>query len=268
MNPAYPVHQLGRARTSARAVAHGFLGRRASTSALDAPPPGTGEVLRTALPDTFDGIRFEIGRMAKYVDSARTDPWMAAFAANVCQRYGRLAGRIPGLDGKSLSAADQRLVFCEALDLWCREHFAYVNDPPNIEVIQTPKRMVKQTMVPVEVEKHILEPFYEEFEMANPSFYMKGYVPPPLYFGDCDEAVCCYLGLCVSMPRSGAAMNGPESAPVRCFFRFGGNDGTLHHVWAKVKVDEQDIDADHTEPGFKIGDFSRFEAYEEVEVGA
>lgn len=252
----------------ARSLAAAQLGlRQASNSALDAPPPGSGEIRRTALPDTFDGIRFEIGRMTKYVESARKDPWMADFASWISSSYGKMAGDFAAMQGGQV--ADQRLVDCEALDLWCRDHFAYVNDPPNIEVIQTPRRMVKQTLVPASVLKCILEPFYEEFAQAAPGLYVEGYVPPSLYYGDCDEAVVCFLGLSVALPRnSSPEMNGPAGAPVRAFFRFGGNDGTLHHVWARVRIGEHEIDADHTEPGYKMGDFSPFEAYEEVEVPA
>jgi hypothetical protein len=250
-----------------RAVARSQMGlRQASTSALDAPPPGSGEVRHTALPDTFDGIRFEIGRMTKYVASARNDPWLADFASWICSNYARMAGSLAALEGKA--PGDQRTIACEALDRWCRDHFAYVNDPPNIEVIQTPRRMVKQTLIPSAVVKSILEPFYEEFAQAEPSFYVEGYVPPPLYFGDCDEAVVAFLGLCVALPAGGPGMNGAGEEPIRACFRFGGNDGTLHHVWARVYVGATEIDADHTEPGYKIGDFSRFEAYEEVEVPA
>lgn len=254
------------ARASARAV-HQLGLRQASTSALDAPPPGSGEIRRTALPDTFDGIRFEIGRMKKYVESARNDPWLTDFASWICASYGKMAGDAAALQGGLV--ADKRLVDCEALDLWCREHFAYVNDPPNIEVIQTPRRMVKQTLVPTDVLKCILEPFYEEFSQAAPNLYVEGYVPPALYYGDCDEAVVCFLGLSVALSESRSPeMNGPGAGPLRAYFRFGGNDGTLHHVWARVRIDEHEIDADHTEPGYKIGDFSPFEAYEEVEVAA
>lgn len=245
------------------------LGRaQASTASIDSPPPGSGEILRTALPDTFDGIRYEIGRMKKYVLAAAHDPWLQDFAARICSDYAGMADEFAQLQGRSLSDVDREVATCEALDLWCRDHFAYVNDPPNIEVIQTPRRMVKQTLVPPEVIREILDPFYEEFSKV-PSFYVDGYVPPPLYFGDCDEAVVCFLGLCLALrQRFSPTMNGAGREALRGFFRFGGNDGTLHHVWAKVKVSGNDIDADHTEPGYKMGDFSRFEAYEEVEVAA
>jgi hypothetical protein len=75
-----------------------------------------------------------------------------------------------------------------------------------------------------------------------------------MFIGDCDEAATIFCSLCACM----------EIAPVR--FRFGGNDGTLHHVWSRVQADGNWYDSDLTEPGFKLGDFSRFQAYEEVEI--
>ena len=46
-------------------------GSKSAQSAVSAPPPGRGEVRRTALQDDFSGIRFEIARMVKYVQDAR-----------------------------------------------------------------------------------------------------------------------------------------------------------------------------------------------------
>lgn len=281
---SFPVRQSPRRAELGRAVP--FSGRknllaaarprvqlgiaRASSAAIDRPPPKSGEVLHTALPDTFDGIRFEIGRMEKYVRAAQGDPFLADFVAGICGTHADMAAESAQMKGEDISALSRNQLGCEALDEWCRTHYAYVNDPPNIEVIQTPARMVKQTMIPTAVLRDLLEPFYEEFANANPSYHVEGYEPPALYFGDCDEAVTAYLGLCANIPRQPLEMGAPSEPSIGLAFRFGGNDGTLHHVWGRVNVDGKDIDADHTEPGFRFGDFSQFEAYEEhrVEVPA
>jgi len=234
----------------------------ASSSALNAPSPNTGEVRHTALPDTFDGIRFEIGRMIRYVQDAANDAVVRRHTADVCEQYKSM---VASMNGPAPSTED---AFCvEAIDAWCRDHFCYVNDPPNIEVIQTPRRMIKQTKIPKEVTRFMCEPFFEAFEQVGIRLRDE-YVSPDLYIGDCDEAACAMLGMCstVGSGREGSRVGnaGVKLGPLQ--YRFGGNDGTLHHVWSYVGVNGGFVDADHTEPDFKLGDHSRFEAFETVEV--
>ncbi len=170
------------------------------------------------------------------------------------------------MNGAELSASDEKALKLQAIDDWCRDHFVYVNDPPNIEVIQTPRRIVKQTKVPTEVIQYLMTPFYDAFARANPSFHVESYVPKPTYIGDCDEAVVGMQGICVcTFPADDLRMNGPKGRS-RFFFQFGGNEGTLHHVWSKTVLDGKDYHADHTEPGYKLGDHSNFDAYEDVEI--
>lgn len=253
---------------AARVRAYG-LGRAqsANSSALYAPSPKDGEVRRTALPDTFDGIRFEIGRMVKYVQDSREDPVMLEHCRTLCRDFLPMAEEWADRQGRKLDGPKAML---EAAEAWCREHYVYVNDPPNIEVIQTPRRMVKWTKIPAEVLNHVLEPFYGAMRAAVPSFYAEGYRPPAITPGDCDEGSTLMLAHCVCIPvcMAGLSVGGrrldADLGPVR--FRFGGNDGTLHHVWAYVRCGEKWFDCDLTEPGYGLGDHSRFEAYEEVEV--
>lgn len=233
----------------------------ASASALNAPSPLTGEVRHTALPDTFDGIRFEIGRMIRYVQDAANDPVVRRHTSEICEQYRSM---VASMNGPAPSTED---AFCvEAIDAWCRDHFVYVNDPPNVEVIQTPRRMIKQTKIPKEVLQFICEPFTEAFAQAGIS--TREYVPPDLYIGDCDEAACAMLGMCASIGtgREGSRVGSAEVKLRPLQYRFGGNDGTLHHVWGYVGVNGGLVDVDHTEPDFKLGDHSKFEAFETVEV--
>jgi len=211
-------------------------------------------VRRTALPDTFDGIRYEIGRMTQYVQDARKDP-LVIDAARLCTTlFGDMVEEISGREGRPIRAHNNKIIALEGIDLWCRRHFRYVNDPANVEVMQTQRRMVKQTRVAREVLEHLMEPYYEAMEQADPSFYRGSYVPAPRFIGDCEEAVSLMLGMCAAL----------DITPVR--FRFGGNGGTLHHVWGKINADGEWFDSDITEPEYKLGDFSDFEAYEELEV--
>lgn len=225
-----------------------------SQRALDAAPPGDGEVIRTKLPETFDGIRYEIGRLVKYVQDARKDPLIIDTARLVAANYGKFVEEMTRRQGKEISAHQNKVIQAEGLHLWCRDVFYYVNDPANIEVIQTPRRMVKQTKVPREVIAQLMEPFYRAMELADPSFHKASYEPPPLYIGDCDEAVATFLGMAAAL----------EIAPVK--FRFGGTNGTLHHIWGAVYADGDWYDSDLTELGYNLGDFSKFEHYEELEI--
>jgi hypothetical protein len=114
--------------------------------------------------------------------------------------------------------------------------------------------MVRMTRVGKDILKHFIEPFYRAFERTDGSFDRRSYEPPPIFAGDCDEAS-------VAVCSMAAALN---ISPVA--FRFGGTDGTLHHVWARVFADGQWYDSDVTEPDFKLGDVSSFEHYEEYEI--
>lgn len=154
-------------------------------SAIQAAPPKDGEVFRTALPDTFDGIRFEIGRMVTYVQDGRKDPLMIETARQLCSAYGDFVAEMGRREGQEINVHNNKTLYVEAIDLWCREHFTYVNDPPNIEVIQTGRRMVKQTRVPREVIASIMDPFFKAMEQADPSFNRSSYTPPAKFVGDC-----------------------------------------------------------------------------------
>lgn len=235
-------------------------------------PPETGQVIRTALPDTFDGIRYEIGKMVNYVKAAAKDPFMIAHTRAIVDSYSQAAARQAAMNGNSLAGVDPRSLAIEALEGWCREHYAYVNDPPNIEVIQTPKRMVKQTMIPAEVTREVMAPVFEAMVVAlGPQ--VEQYEIPGLTAGDCDEGSTLMNAECAAWNgdsdeqaslEAAAMQSAGQIRPIR--FRFGGNGGTLHHVWARPYLGEQGVDSDLTEPAYGLGDYSKFEQYEEVEV--
>lgn len=230
------------------------VGDLRGSRSMSAPSPAAGEVRRTALPDTFDGIRYEIGRMVRYVQDARKDPLVIDTARIVAIQFGELVREVSKSEGRPVEVHNNKTLALEGIDLWCRDHFRYVNDPANVELMQTPRRMIKTTKVPREVLEHIMEPFYAAMEQADPSFYRGNYSPPPVFIGDCEEAVCMMLGMCAAL----------DITPVR--FRFGGNGGTLHHVWGKIQADGVWYDSDLTEPEYRLGDFSDFEAFEELEI--
>lgn len=231
------------------------LGRRDALSrAIDAPPPGPGQSRRTAIPDNWNGIRFEIGRMRSYVRAARTDGVVVDCARVVGVGYARMAEELAARRGEYVRAHNNKGLMLEGLDLWCREHFCYVNDPPGKEVLQTPGRMVRFTRVPRDVMRAILEPLYRALEEHDPSLRPRDHEPPPIFYGDCDEAATAFCSLCACL----------DIGPVQ--FAFGGDGGTLHHVWSRVFADGEWWDVDLTEPDYRLGDFSKFDHYDEVEI--
>ena len=194
--------------------------------------------------------------MQKYVQAARRDHIVIEAAKQMAARWTRMVEKMSAENGDPFSAHDDKLIQLEAIDIWCREYFCYVEDPDGIELIQTPRRMYKQTRVPQEVLEGIMRPFFKAMERADPSFHRGDYPTPPLFIGDCDEAATMVLGLCSALRL------GPLA------FRFGGNNGMLHHVWAQVYANGEWWDSDVTEPGYELGDFTKFDHYESLEIPA
>lgn len=159
-----------------RSLKLGQATQTASKSALDAPSPSDGEVRHTKLPDTFDGIRFEIGRMVKYVQDAAHDPIVQASADWMCREAASM-----GRDSRD----PEILSNIRAIEAGCRSCYVYLNDPPNIEFIQTPRRMVKQTQVPPEVILHAISPVMDAMVDTMGSEAIRGYEPPGITWGDC-----------------------------------------------------------------------------------
>lgn len=222
--------------------------------AIDAPAPAAGQIVRTSLPDTFDGIRFEIGRMAKYVAEARRDPVVIDAARMAASQWAKIVEQLSQEEGDPVDVHNNKTIALEGIDIWCRSHFVYQNDPAGIELLQTPRRMVRYTRMPREVLAHFMEPFYRALEQENPSFDRARVAPAPVFSGDCDEGATIVCAMAAAL----------DITPVS--FAFGGNDETLHHTWARVKADGTWYDSDITEPTFRLGDRSNFDHYEEYEV--
>jgi hypothetical protein len=192
--------------------------------------------------------------MAAHVAEARKDPVVIDCARIAASQWGKMVEQLSAQEGRPVDAHNNKTIALEGIDIFCRAHFCYQNDPTNAELIQTPRRMVKTTRVPREVLEHIMEPFYKALEMNDPAFYRGSFPPAPMFIGDCDEAAAMVCAMAAAL----------EIDPVA--FRFGGNDETLHHVWAYVNADGNWYDSDITEPNFRLGDHSPFDHYETYEV--
>lgn len=214
-----PFHRLGQSAAP-------------SAGAIDAPSPVDGEVKHTAIPDTFAGIRFQIGRMIRYVQDAASDPVVIKNVERICAN-----------DPDEMSCVQK-------IEAWCRSHFLYVNDPINVEFTQTPRRMVKQSRVAPDAILFVISPLLNAMSESLGPDSINGYVPPEIAIGDCDEAVSYLQG---HMAARGIA-------PLA--FDFGGQQETLHHVWGNIAG----IASDLTEPDYTLGDHSRFDHYDSVEI--
>ena len=222
--------------------------------AIDAPPPGDGRVIRTSLPDTFDGIRFEIGRMAKYVAEARRDPVVIDAARMAASQWAKIVERLSEEDGNLVDVHNNKTIALEGIDVWCRNHRVYQSDPAGIELIQTPRRMVKTARMPREILERFMEPFYRALEAENPSFNRATLPPAQVVSMDCDEAAILICSMAAAI----------DITPVA--FAFGGDGGTLHHTWARVQADGHAYDSDITESTFRLGDKSSFDHEEEYVI--
>lgn len=165
-----------------------------------------GAVKRFKLPDAMDGIRFVLGRMVKMVQEARKDPLVIATAR-----------KIAGLStaGRNVEGDARTIQQLKGLHAWCRGNFEYVADPVNVEVIQTPNRMLRELDIPEALQKAMWAPIGK---------VLGGKMPKPRIMGDSDEAVTLVLSL--------AAAIGIE--PLR--IQLGGHDNTVHYAWGAARV--------------------------------
>lgn len=221
---------------------------------LNAPAPKGGRVRRIKLPNDWRGIQFEIGRMASQIREQYTLPSIMDSARQIAGRWVRYVEDMLAQRGEHYQVSGSQAVQLEGLDIWNRHHFVYVRDPNDKEVIQTPERILRQTKLGREFVDMLMEPFYAAMEAEDPEYNHTAYNPPPIFVGDCDEAL--------TLEMSQAAALGMR--PVK--FIFGATGKQIHHVWGQVTADGTPYDIDLTEPGFKLGQRGDYDYYEEYEV--
>jgi hypothetical protein len=178
-------------------------------------PPGPGETRHFKLPDAFDGIRFEIGRIVKMIQEAKTDPLVITTARKIAALA--TTGR------KIRTDAERRLYTLRGIHAWCKRNFKYVDDPAHIEVIQTPNRMLRDLQIPPQLHMAMWKPIAKD---------MGGKLPKPVIVGDSDEAATLALALAAGVGFSGLSI------------RFGGTDGTVHYAWGGVNLEGKMYDLD------------------------
>lgn len=231
--------------------------RRRTASTGFGPIPRRGESFRTPIPDNERGIQFEIGKMREYVRHFSGDPLVVRVARRIVE----------------LCPAKDKTCEMNAIYLWTKGHFRYVNDPPSKEVIATPLSQISDIMTPPEVLEAVLGPKLIQqiqgfgvgmslLDISHPD--RRAMVSGSCWkneltgmchrtSGDCDEAstfLATMLAAVGIVPR----------------FRFGGTetssgDCNYHHVWVQGQDEHGGwVDMDITEPDKKIGWF--FEGFD------
>lgn len=189
------------------------LPERAKEARMKTAPPNAGEHFRTVLPDSWEGIKFELGRMREYVETGTKDALVIETAEEI----------ILGLPAEKRGDLEARL---EAAYQWIRERCVYRSDPVGLEVIQTANRMIRMSRIPAEVMGAVLAPAMavragQTLESFEPQLVA------PFIAADCDE---CGI-LCASIVSS-------EPIGIPTQFRLGGTDGSegYHHVWVQAQI--------------------------------
>lgn len=213
--------------------------------------PGPNETIRTPLPDSFDGIRFEIGRLIQYVQEYRKDPMVLATA----QKVASLAlGTARQLRKKVTSETKGRIIL-HGLWAWARAHFEHVSNPANIEVIKTPARMLREIEIPEALSTAIWEPIRDAFiKEAKEAGKNPAKLKLPISKTTGNSAVATTLILSL------AAAVGMD---VR--MRFGGENGVLYYMWGVAYAGDGWVDVDIIHDCF--GKHPKFEHLESVDIG-
>jgi len=218
--------------------------------AIDAAPPAYGEVLRTPLEDDFGGIRFEVGRAVQYVKEGGADP-LVVDTARYCAMLARDTAEQLGFP---VTPENAKLIDLEGVFLWVQANFVYVDDPTGVEVMQTAPRMLRQKMTPHEVLEWMWAPIRDGMALARGIDPSELSCPEGKVIGDCEEAACLLLAMAAAL----------DIGPLK--FRFGGNDGQLHHVWASAMAGGEWRDMDATQRQLGFDQFLPFDHFDELEV--
>lgn len=214
----------------------------------DTKIPAPGETLRTPIPDTFDGIRYEIGRLVKYIEEGHKDPAVIATA----QKIAALAAGTARQLKRKVNRDTRDLIWLEGIHAWCHANFEHVSNPANVELLKTPQRMIRELEVPEQLSRAVWEPIRDQMAAAAAKDPAKLKLPAPRITGNSALAACLALTLAAAVGIT----------PLR--LRFGGAGGTLHYAWGSANADGRWTDVDILLP--KFGKALKFDCYEVVDI--
>lgn len=195
-------------------------------------------------------VDYDLNRMTERVLDARTDHIYFDFSRIVGPQYAKMVEKFSTAEGNQIPAHNNKTLFLEALDLWCRQRLGGN---------QNPAAGAKKIEDPRDALVYAMKPWYGALELDDPSQYkLNRREVPPIYVGEEVDAVAALMGLAACL----------DITPMR--FVFGGRkvDGKddYQRCWAKIKADGNWYDSDIMTPGAVLGDRPDFPHYKEVEV--
>lgn len=214
----------------------------------DAPILAPNEIVRTTLPDSFDGIRYEIGRVVKYIQEGRKDPAVIALAQKIAELAAGTARQLK----RKVNSDTRDLIWLEGIHAWCHANFEHVSNPVHIELLKTPARMIRELDIPEAFSRALWEPIRDQMAASAGKDPAKLKLPTPKITGNSAMAGCLVLTLAAAVGIT----------PLR--LRFGGDDGTLYYIWGSAHAGGQWHDVDILLP--KFGKALKFNCYENVDI--
>lgn len=210
-----------------------------------------GESISTPIPDDARGIEFEIGRMQHYVREFQGHPLVVKTARRIVE----------------LCNAKDKTCEMETLFQWTKDHYRYVNDPINQEVIQTPVSQLREIMTPPDLIKELvgekligrLFGFGVAHSLVDPnSEGKKKFMAASCFMGDLSNMKAKTSGDCDEGSTFLATMLAAIGIKPR--FRFGGSmrggEPEYYHVWIQGQNEMGEwIDMDVTEQKSTLGWF-------------
>jgi hypothetical protein len=196
---------------------------------------------------TVEVMKIDPASMVVKIQKARSDALMIDFSRIICAHFGKMVEYYSKLEGNEVSAHNNKALFTEAIDLWCR---ATLNQGSRRD-----RQGVEGSSDPRMIAAHVMTPWYEAMALDDPSAYRMGRRgPPPPYTGSVADATAFQLGLAACL----------EIQPLRIVA--GMEDGQIRHVWGKLKADNTWYDSDVSTPRLRLGERGEYPEYDEIEV--
>lgn len=184
-------------------------------------------------------------RLVDQVLDGRRDELLVECSRFICGHFGRMAEHFSRKERRPVTAHNNRLLFLEAIDIFCRSHLSGLSG----------KGWGSPTEDPKDIVAHVMTPYFKALELEDPAKYrMPRQNPPPAYKGNDADATCMMLALCAAI----------DVTPLR--LRFGLEDGEPERVWGQVYIDGKWYDSDVLKPELRLGEHDKFDDYQEVDI--